>query len=324
MADRVSPFEITKKIETLVGPGNNGNMQRWRNQARDTLKHFRAFKSWREILQSNDPTKNVGLCYTILALCHDDELLMNPIIIDEIRAIAPHLCTYPEICVYRYDGYDQVLDIFLDYVKADLGIGKVDEQAKATEAEENGLNSSEDNFIRKQGAVWLIKFEGKTTYIKDCLGIQYISLLIQQPGKEFTKQKLDSVRAGAHQPLFDGDRTVDEEAIADYKKRLMGIDDEMEKAKRNNDLAEQERLTKVKADLCEQVKLGHSEQKLKSQYESSRVSLASALKTAIAAIAREIPSLADHINKAIPHLSARSVKYNPPPDDSRRIYPQEE
>jgi len=90
-----------------------------------------------------------------------------------------------------------------------------------------------------QGDYWVIRFEGREARLKDAKGCQYLARLLGQPGREI--HVADLAGAGGI-PIQEGGPAIDDQAKAEYKRRVHDLDSDLTEAKDFNDWARAERL----------------------------------------------------------------------------------
>lgn len=109
-----------------------------------------------------------------------------------------------------------------------------------TKQEENGILQAE-NFFRRSGDFWTIRYEGKEKTIRNVDGLYYIALLLKKPGESIScvelqhtkdglefKSKTEAMAEGLHsgffsQPIYD--KTAQINLWNEYQKLQKEIDD---------------------------------------------------------------------------------------------------
>ncbi len=114
--------EVAEAVDRLIM--EPATMQKWREQVKTGLRKFKKDKDLKEALIDANPINETAQFYTIIALCHDDQLRVNPIITEELKAFSPKLCSYPQICAYMTTGFESMLKLYLGYVVRNLGLDK--------------------------------------------------------------------------------------------------------------------------------------------------------------------------------------------------------
>ncbi len=195
--------------------------------------------------------------------------------------------------------------------------GRVPRPPSTSEARPTTLaRKPSEGVFRREGDTRTVAFEGRTALIHDLLGLRYLERLLAEPNREFHTLDLVAVERGSlpvtSRP-FDIEAGaqgnghagchLDAQAREAYRRRLTDIDEDIEDATRNNDLA---RITLAEADrdfliseLSRAVGLdGRSRQAL-STSERARTSVTRSLRYAMTRIAEHHPELGEHLHQAI-------------------------
>jgi hypothetical protein len=158
-------------------------------------EHPWPFESYREI----DIKKDMSALYTILALCHDDIMLMNRIITDEMKRIYPRLCSYPDNCTYFRRGLDGRLDLYLWHVRRNLGAKKKRQVQRPKKTKARSSKNIKDRFSFAPGQVC---FDGKDLGLPTGLAIDVLEKLFEKFGTSVSYRELGSeTSAGADDKL---------------------------------------------------------------------------------------------------------------------------
>jgi tetratricopeptide (TPR) repeat protein len=104
-----------------------------------------------------------------------------------------------------------------------------------------------DNTFHREGEYWSLVFEGRLARVRDSKGLQYLSRLLAEPGREFHVLDLVAAQRGHVEHDFDrlipiasaGDagEMLDARAIAAYRRRLAEIDADLAEARASSDMA---------------------------------------------------------------------------------------
>src|SRR5215469_6505270 len=190
-------------------------------------------------------------------------------------------------------------------------------------------DSDVDNVFRREGDIWTIRYEGQVLRLRDFKGLSYIALLLQHAGEEFhaaslvsgvdsangaddfgaraelgamTREQLAErhLRAGAPE---DAGELIDAQAKAAYGRRLEALREELEEAK---ELGNTERVAKAEdeiddlsRELSRGIGRGGRHRRAGSASERARLSVTSAIKSAIERIAEKHSRLAAHLSASI-------------------------
>lgn len=187
------------------------------------------------------------------------------------------------------------------------------------------------NILRREGEVWTIEWNGKTSRLKDSKGLGYLAHLIRYPGQEF--HVLDLVSPGAfageqfgevadgageelHQPrsrgfdegyrqnaFGDAGEMLDARAKSSYKKRLAELREEIAEARRlghevRAEKAEDE-ADAITKELARATGLSGRDRRAAAITERARVNISRAIKSTIQRIAASNASMGKHLAKSI-------------------------
>lgn len=171
------------------------------------------------------------------------------------------------------------------------------------------------------GSTVTITFAGRTSHLRDLVGLRTLRRLVAEPGREF--HVLDLVTASAG-PMEQAERgfsieagipVIDEQARAAYKRRLEEIDEDLAEAESDGD-ADRVELARMDRDflareLAAAVGLGGRERRTGDPAERARTSVARSLRYSLDALAEHDPVLAGHLRL---HLSTGLYcSYRPDP-----------
>ncbi len=159
-----------------------------------------------------------------------------------------------------------------------------------------------------EGEYWTVTAStGSTFRMKDSLGMQYLARLIADPGREFHVLDLvASGQGGADDVAIDtGDagELLDDEARADYRRRLDDLRDALAEAESFGDAARatraREEIDFLGAELGRAVGLGGRARRAGSAAERARSAVQRRIKNAIGRIAETDPGLGATLGRAI-------------------------
>lgn len=167
----------------------------------------------------------------------------------------------------------------------------------------------------REGDYWSIGFEGRTARLRDSKGLQYLALLLAEPGREFhvldlvaagrTGSDVPGGRAGTRLVADAGDagELLDERAKQTYRRRLTEIEEDIDEALTMGDTeraaqanAERECLLR---ELARAVGLGGRARRAGSASERARSAVTRAIRHGLARIRTHNPSLAEHLDRTI-------------------------
>ena len=156
--------------------------------------------------------------------------------------------------------------------------------------------------LRREGDVWAIEFEGRTSRVRDIVGIRHLVRLLAQPGRETGSFELAS-RADAGLDRGDAGEQLDARALAEYRERLRELEAELDGAERDADRGRAERLAAerelLRAELARAFGLGDRPRRAGSADERTRVAVTRAIRYAIERIAACDEALAEHLRRSV-------------------------
>ena len=195
--------------------------------------------------------------------------------------------------------------------------------------------------LRKEGEYWNVGYGGKTFRLKDTKGLGYLAHLLRHPGIEFhvldlfggiASRRDDDAgaaerglergdealeKAGIHVAgLGDAGEMLDEQAKAEYRRRLGELREELDEAKAQGNVALAERteeeIDALTRELSRAVGLGGRNRKAASASERARQSITKTIKAVEERIAQSDSELGAIIARCI--KTGTFCSYQPDPD----------
>ena len=210
----------------------------------------------------------------------------------------------------------------------DLGLPGILERVSALAAPQPERIESEARFAR-EGEFWTIAYDGTTMRLGDVKGLRHIAVLLASPGVDVHVLELVAAMdgttgdfasaAGADPGLrasrpADLDPLLDPQAKEEYRSRLEDLRAELEEAR---GFADDERAARLEqeldalvGELARAAGLGGRDRPVASAAERARVNVTKAIRSAIKAIDRQSPELAEHLSGSI--RTGRFCSYAPP------------
>jgi hypothetical protein len=163
--------------------------------------------------------------------------------------------------------------------------------------------------FRRQGQGWRLCFGEKERFLKDCRGLEYLARLLAQPDRPMDGVDVDPRRQELGVPP---ELTSDATARRKYGQYFAELCEDMENARRRNCEAEIKEIQEKMRELHRLVgskrdRLGNSPQR------AAWRAVKAAIQRAIACIRRELPELADHLDKTM-QLRYEPAIYSPRAD----------
>ncbi len=167
-----------------------------------------------------------------------------------------------------------------------------------------------------EGAVWRVEDDGRVARVRDQVGMRHLARLLGQPGVALSAMVLcldgDPEATSAAQRGGTG-AALDARAKAEYRDRIATLREQLTEAEQWGDLGRQQRakeeLDALSRELARSVGVGGRDRVEGAPAERFRVRVTKALQRAVAAIAKELPSLGAHLEDAL--RTGTSCVYDP-------------
>lgn len=165
--------------------------------------------------------------------------------------------------------------------------------------------------FRREGDVWTLVFEGRTTRVRDMVGMGYLAGLLSRPDQEMHVVDMsDGAHAAARGPdaitgaaRGDAGDHLDARARGEYEARLREAVQDLEEAERMNDPGRRQRLNEeidlLTSELSRGYGLGGRSRRAASTTERARISVSRAIKYAIDKIEAHDAALAEHLRRSV-------------------------
>jgi hypothetical protein len=172
--------------------------------------------------------------------------------------------------------------------------------------------------LEREGGYWAVRHAGTVARLPDSLGLRYLDLLIRNPGRELAA--LDIIQLGNGAPASTAgaartgpplhpvtaapaDDVLDARALAEYRRRLAELDDDLAEAERWNDT---ERASRARTErdflireLASATGIHGRPRRLGSESERARVNVTRAIRSAIDRVRAHDPDAAAHLDRAV-------------------------
>lgn len=163
-------------------------------------------------------------------------------------------------------------------------------------------SSEAHNEFTPGGDVWTLTFNGRVARVRDSKGVRDIARLLAQPGREIAALDL-STPAGAATYRGDLGETVDAQARASYKQRLVDLEAELDEADLSGDGEHSARLEAERDALLEQLAgaygLGGRARRTGDPAERARTAVTARIRDAIRRISKLHPDLGRHLERSV-------------------------
>jgi hypothetical protein len=215
-------------------------------------------------------------------------------------------------------------------IAADCGMTRLlaalDQQDQQDQPDEAGSALT----LTREDGFWLVGYAGARARVPDSLGLRYLDLLVRNPGRELAAVELVRLAAASGQAGADltstaahadglhdasgADDILDRQALAAYRQRLAGLDEELAEAQEWHDTERASRLRAEKdflvRELAAATGLGGRPRQLGSESERARLNVTRAIRSAIARIRDRAPDAAAHLDQAV--RTGIRCSYRPP------------
>jgi len=159
--------------------------------------------------------------------------------------------------------------------------------------------------FQKQGATWLLVYDGIPKSIADSVGMGYICRLLQSPGQEIHAATLRSAAVSEDErPLLGsaGD-AVDARALKEYREHLKDLEADLREAEENHDIGRTQRLKEdieaITAEIGRATGLRGRPRKAADDRERARQAVSTAIHRALRAIKKDHQPLWQHLENSL-------------------------
>jgi hypothetical protein len=162
-----------------------------------------------------------------------------------------------------------------------------------------------DNTFRREGDVWHLTFAGRHAVMRDAKGLRDLAHLLALPGEAVSSAELAGATAG-ERAADDRDRgaeVLDARARAEYRARLVELEDDLRDAEDAHDLARAER-TRTERDflateLASALGLGGRSRRLGDVGERARKAVSARIGMTLGRMQEIHPELAAHLQSSV-------------------------
>jgi tetratricopeptide (TPR) repeat protein len=169
--------------------------------------------------------------------------------------------------------------------------------------------------FRREGEYWSVVFDGHAVRIRDSKGMRHLARLLTAPGREF--HVLDMVRMeeglservdlsdpeAVADGLGDAGEILDTQAKADYRRRIVELEEDLSEAEAWNDPERvsqaREEIAFLTRELAGAVGLAGRDRKAASAAERARLNVSRAIRSAMARVAENHAGLGEHLELTI-------------------------
>jgi hypothetical protein len=234
------------------------------------------------------------------------------------------------------------VDIYKHYGAGQRWIDRVESERRASRLSPSearrldvviGESAEGPAMFRREGEFWTLGYRGTTFRLRDLKGLAYIAYLLAHPGERIHVHELIAgVDGVAHagsvmgaevsrdipvtSGLGDAGSALDQHALADYRRELRELAEELAEAERLNDMGRTERIRVemefLKGELSAAVGIGGRNRKAAAQVERARGMVRKNIRAGLAKIRSEDAALGRYFATSI--KTGYYCAYFPDPD----------
>jgi predicted ATPase len=184
----------------------------------------------------------------------------------------------------------------------DLGQEVVaDLRGMGAEAVPASVASPSERVFRQDGSLWTLSFDGRTVHLPDLKGLHDLARLLAAPGEDL--HCLELAGAPGLPPQGDAGPLLDEQARADYRRRMQELGEDAERAEAAGDTVRAEAAREELDALTEAVAaafgLGGRPRKAGDPAERARSTVTARIRSAVGKIEEAHPALGRHLQNSV-------------------------
>lgn len=162
------------------------------------------------------------------------------------------------------------------------------------------------NEFRFDGEVWFLAYQGHTVHMPDAKGLRDLHVLLGRPGTEIPAVRLADPEGGevvVAARRMGGDAVLDEEAKAQYKRRLTRLDEEIDRAAELGDDRRAMEFDRERQALLDELRtaagLAGRTRRLGDEAERARKTVTARIRDALRKLDQRHPELAAHLRATV-------------------------
>jgi len=171
--------------------------------------------------------------------------------------------------------------------------------------------------FRREGDVWRLAFADRVVHLPDAKGLRDLHELLSHPGDDIAAVVLLDPTAGPEllaARRMGGDPVLDDEAKARYKRRLVELDEAIDRAAQRGDQSKLATLDAERRALIDELRaaagLGGRTRRLGDEAERARKTVTARIRDTLRKIDERHPDLATHLRDAL--STGATCRYAPP------------
>lgn len=156
----------------------------------------------------------------------------------------------------------------------------------------------------READTWVLTFAGATGRVRDSKGLRDLAVLLAVPGKAVHVSDLVSQDAAGRAVVSSrGDEVLDRRAIAEFRRRLADLDDELAEAEGHHDEGRAAKLATERQFLLDELAgaagLGGRSRRMGDDVDRARKTVRARVRDAIARVESVHPELGRHLARAV-------------------------
>jgi hypothetical protein len=178
--------------------------------------------------------------------------------------------------------------------------------------------------FRREGAVWLLRFDGRAVHVPDAKGLHDLHTLLSRPGSDVPAVRLrgaDGGEVAVAAARFGGDPILDDEAKARYKRRLGELDEQIDRAAALGRDEQAAGLDRERQALIDELRaatgLGGRARRLGDEAERARKTVTARIRDLLRRLDDQHPALATHLRGSV--STGVTCRYHPDQNLSWRL-----
>jgi pimeloyl-ACP methyl ester carboxylesterase len=189
-----------------------------------------------------------------------------------------------------HDDGDAIIDSLFDFFGVPGG-------ARSSPAAQDGAE------LRREGEAWHLAFEGRSALLRDSKGVSDLARLLGHAGEDVHVLDLLGADALERRDVKRGEAALDTKAMAQYRRRLAEIEEEIGEAEARSDLGRSNALTAEREAILESLSadtaLRGRSRRLNDPVERARKAVSARLRDAIRHVKSVHPSAGEHLERSI-------------------------
>jgi predicted ATPase len=157
--------------------------------------------------------------------------------------------------------------------------------------------------LRPEDGVWRIEWRGQSIHVPDLKGFWHLRELVARPGEQVRALSLLAAPIDEAISIGDAGPQIDREALRHYRARLVELDEELDGAAAQHDVAKYAKRTAERDALVAEIKratgLGGKPRRAGSPTEKARLNVTRTIRHAINYLSTTAPALAAHFDESL-------------------------